>query len=403
MTVNIFRGLLVAMGRPQLPLGTYGKIRIYPHGPGFRAMTNFRDYDGKSRLVQRQGKTKAAAERALVTSLRDRTHYDDGNTITPNTRLAVAAHLYWTEIDESSRSPSTKGLYRDRIDHQVLPALGEVRLREITVGLVDRHLTAVKAKHGNAVAKTTKTVLSGICGLACRHDAMVTNPCRDVSRISTKPKKSPRSLELDEIRGVRLWLAQDKKAKDRDLPDLVDFMLATGLRLGETCAVRWQDVDLDHGTIEVIGTVLRIKGQGLILKPSPKSEAGERILEMPSWAVKMLRVRATGSFHPVTETSPVFPAPLANGLRDPANTRRGIREAFAEMGRPGLTSHTFRKTVASLMDSAGLSARQAADQLGHSKVSMTTDKYYGRKVRATGAAAVLEALAGDPGHDGSNP
>lgn len=382
------------MGRPQLPLGTYGKIRIYPHGQGFRAMTSFRDYDGRTRSVQKHGKTKAAAERALVTALRDRSHYDGGKTITPNTRLAVAAQLYWVEVEDSPRSPSTKALYRDRIDQQVLPALGEVRLREVTVGLLDRHLAAVKARHGNAVAKTTKTVLSGICGLACRHDAMVTNPCRDVSRISTKPKKAPRSLELDEIREVRAWLAQDKKANDRDLPDLVDFMLATGLRLGETCAVGWQDVDLDAGTVEVVGTVLRIKGQGLILKPSPKSEAGERILVLPSWAREMLRERR----HDQAEEGPyVFSAPLAGGLRDPANTRRGIREAFAEMGRPGLTSHIFRKTVASLMDSAGLTARAAADQLGHSKVSMTQDRYMGRRARATGAAAVLEALADDPG------
>ena len=381
------------MGRPQLPLGTYGKIRTYPHGPGFRAMTSYRDYDGVTRSVQRHGKTRAAAERELTTALRDRAHYDAGQSITPNTKLSVVAELYWAEIRDSTRSPSTMEAYRGRIDHQVLPALGEVRLREVSVGLVDRHLSAVKAKHGNAVAKTTKTVLSGICGLACRHDAMVTNPCRDVARISTKPKKSPRSLELEEIREVRAWLASDPKARDRDLPGLVDFMLATGLRLGEACAVRWQDVDLDRGTIEVAGTVLRIKGQGLILKPSPKSEAGERILELPSWAIEMLTLRRASTRGSLF----VFPAPLAGGLRDPANTRRGIREAFAEMGRPGLTSHIFRKTVASLMDSAGLTARAAADQLGHSKVSMTQDRYMGRKTRATGAAAVLEALASDPG------
>ena len=58
----------------------------------------------------------------------------------------------------------------------------------------------------------------------------------------------------------------------------------------------------------------------------------------------------------------------------------------------GLTSHSFRKTVATLMDEAGLSARSAADQLGHAKPSMTADVYYGRKARATGAAAALEAL-----------
>jgi integrase len=62
------------------------------------------------------------------------------------------------------------------------------------------------------------------------------------------------------------------------------------------------------------------------------------------------------------------------------------------MGMPGMSSHVFRRTVATLMDDAGLSARKAADQLGHAKPSMTQDVYYGRKMRATGAAGVLEAL-----------
>jgi integrase len=44
-----------------------------------------------------------------------------------------------------------------------------------------------------------------------------------------------------------------------------------------------------------------------------------------------------------------------------------------------VTSHYFRKTVATLMDEAGLSARSAADQLGHAKPSLTADIYVGRK------------------------
>ena len=55
----------------------------------------------------------------------------------------------------------------------------------------------------------------------------------------------------------------------------------------------------------------------------------------------------------------------------------------------------FRKTVATLMDDAGLTARQAADQLGHAKVSMTQDNYFGRKIARTGAAALLEISASD--------
>ena len=69
-----------------------------------------------------------------------------------------------------------------------------------------------------------------------------------------------------------------------------------------------------------------------------------------------------------------------------------MRIAFAAAGMEGVTSHVFRKTVATLMDDAGLSARQAADQLGHAKPSMTADVYYGRRSRATGAARALESL-----------
>jgi integrase len=63
---------------------------------------------------------------------------------------------------------------------------------------------------------------------------------------------------------------------------------------------------------------------------------------------------------------------------------------FASAGYARVTSHVYRKTVATLMDDAGLSARQAADQLGHAKVSMTQDRDFGRKVARTGAASLLE-------------
>ena len=82
----------------------------------------------------------------------------------------------------------------------------------------------------------------------------------------------------------------------------------------------------------------------------------------------------------------------AGGLRDPSNTQADLRVVFATAGYGWVTSHVYRKTVATLMDQSGLSARQAADQLGHAKVSMTQDNYFGRKIGNTGAAAVLEAF-----------
>ena len=73
----------------------------------------------------------------------------------------------------------------------------------------------------------------------------------------------------------------------------------------------------------------------------------------------------------------IFPS-TAGTLRDPNNFDKEWRTARAELGVPEVTTHSFRKTVATLIDDEGLSARIGADHLGHSKVSMTQDRYMTR-------------------------
>jgi integrase len=94
---------------------------------------------------------------------------------------------------------------------------------------------------------------------------------------------------------------------------------------------------------------------------------------------------------PANEWEAVFTSATGR-LRDPSNTQADLRVAFPRIGYGDITAHTFRRAVATLMDLAGLSARAAADQLGHAKVSMTQDHYFGRNVARTGAAGVLESL-----------
>ncbi|MBF4770580.1 hypothetical protein ISU10_22675 [Nocardioides agariphilus] len=55
---------------------------------------------------------------------------------------------------------------------------------------------------------------------------------------------------------------EDSGSRRRDLPDLVFFMLANGVRIGEALAVVRPEVDLDSGTVEVTSTLIRVKGEG---------------------------------------------------------------------------------------------------------------------------------------------
>ena len=73
--------------------------------------------------------------------------------------------------------------------------------------------------------------------------------------------------------------------------------------------------------------------------------------------------------------------------------QKRLKRAFTFAGRSEITSHWLRKSVATAMDDAGLSARAPADQLGHARPSITQDVYFGRGIADTGAADVLEALA----------
>ncbi len=77
------------------------------------------------------------------------------------------------------------------------------------------------------------------------------NPVREVDRIESRPKRQPRALTVQERVELLTQLQADEKAWRRDLPDLVFFMLATGVRIGEALAVVWSDVDFDVGALRI--------------------------------------------------------------------------------------------------------------------------------------------------------
>ncbi|MFI6098703.1 tyrosine-type recombinase/integrase [Lentzea sp. NPDC051213] len=385
------------MGRPPLDIGTYGAIRCYQEAKGWRAQTNYRDYDGHTRPVQRRGKTKAEAERNLKKALAER-KAPAGDGLTPDSRFKEAAALWFGKFqalaDAGKRSPGSVDTYRSILDRHVLPGLGELRIREMTVARIDAFLQALWRSVSVDTAKTARSVLSGALRIAVRDKALDTNPVRETDRLEAGRKKSPRALTLEER---LLWLEMlesDEQAVKWDLPDLSRFMMATGVRIGEALAVYWEDVDFEAGTVAVNYTVIRAKGIGLIRK-STKTEAGERTLPLPRWALDMLKRRYAATLFP---NGPVFPSSLG-GLRDPSNARRDLRKARGGEQFAWVTSHVFRKTAATILDEAGLSARLVADQLGHARPSMTQDVYFARKVVDKRAADALEGALDKPKQD----
>jgi integrase len=385
------------VGRKPLPIGEWGLIRTYPMGQDskgkpkwVKAVAQYRDFDGVTRQVQASGKSATQATQNLRQKLQNRTLAGRHGDLTAMTRFADAADLWISKVDEmvaeGRRSPGTVDTYRRQLKNHILPAMGEVRLGEATTPLVDKVVGAIKADVSAATAKSCRSVISGVMGLAVRYGAVMANPVREVERIEAKPTREPRALTMEERVELLKQLQEDEKARRRDLPDLVFFMLATGVRIGEALAVVWSEVDLDAGTVRITSTLVRVKGEGLLRKGT-KSRAGERTLPLPASAVALLQRRfMTGA----RLDQPVFPS-VDGGFRDPANVRRELREARGKQTLAWITSHTFRKTAATILDEAALSARLVADQLGHSRPSMTQDVYMGRRAVDSQAALALEA------------
>lgn len=398
------------MGRAPLPIGTWGLIRTYPVGVDdkgsprrIRALAKYRDFDGVVRLVEASGKTATAATQNLRRRLQNRTSAGRYGDLTAMTRVSTAADVWLGKMDEmvaeGRRSPGTVDTYRRQLKNHVLPAMGEVRLGEATTPLVDKVVAKIKKEVSSATAKSCRSVISGVLSLAVRYGAIMVNPVREIERIESKPKRPPRALTPAERVQLLRQLQEDAQARERDLPDFVLFMLATGVRIGE--ALVWSEVDFAAGTVQITSTIIRVRNEGLLRKGT-KSAAGQRTLALPISAVAMLQRRFMSG---ARLDQPLFPS-LTGGFRDPVNVRRELREARGDAALAWITSHTFRKTAATILDEAALSARLVADQLGHSRPSMTQDVYMARRAVDSQAALALEAALRDalpePEKDGNS-
>lgn len=411
---------MVDRGRPRLALGTYGDVSCAEtktstkRKPRYKARARFRESDGSTVTVARYGQTKDAAKRRLREHLADRQRdvassvIQSGSTVTELADIWLAAGHDW--------AVNTAETYESVVKKHVKTRLGSVLLRELRPAKVSAALTAIRDDAGPGAAKTTKTALAGMFDYAVAQDAMHANPAR-VKVKMTRAKKTVRALTRDEVTDMCDRLRADKRAIGWDLPDLVEWMLGTGARIGEACAARPAVVDVAAGTWEINATLIRIKGArrrktleaktertweedeeltalrtlapGLHIQERPKTAAGWRVLALPPYCVDLIN-RRRGELHLADELGVLFGAPKAKSLRDPSNTAGDLRTVLDSLGYEWVTSHVFRKTVATRLDDAGMSAKQVADQLGHAKPSMTLDVYMGRKVVSAEAARILE-------------
>ena len=381
-------------GRPPLRIGAHGKIsRKYLGGGVWMARCRYRDSDGVTRKVERVGpadeydKRGKLAEDALIEALTSRRTPGTADAISLDTRVTELINRHLVRLAEDGRAAMTLETYRYDAGN-FAKFIGGVRVGEATPARIDAALRSMRTTHGVTAARRCRTILRGGLQLAVMANVLGSNPVRDVSMIkSAKPPKGAEALRADQLRDLLSRLQASDYCRKRDLVDPVTVFIATGVRRAELLALRWEDYDAAGATLTVSGKVVRVGGEGLRRFDTAKSVSGLRTIPLPRFAVEALNARRSRPF--VGQQRTIF-ASTGGTLRDPGNFGAQWRKVRDELGVPTVTTHSFRKTIATLIDEDGLSARVGADQLGHAMVSMTQDRYMSRGRVHTEVAELLD-------------
>jgi len=373
------------VGRPPLDIGTYGKIRTYELGPKrWEASTRFRDPDGVTRPVRRVDESENKATRKLKRALTERAH-TVGDDITAESTFADVGERWLADV-QRSRPGSTYDRYRGRLRNKINPAFGSLRLRECKTSRCDAFLRELEKRLAPNTVRTYRTVLSDVFAFAIRFDALTVNPVDGAGRIEGgNTRATKRALTPAERVDLLSRIDADERARERDLPDVMRYMMGTGVRIGEVLGLRWFRVDLDEGVVVHGDNLSRVTGQGLILK-EPKTLAGFRVLPLPDFVLMMLRLRYPGQRY---DTGPVFSVETGN-WRCPNNYVHYIQQARDKAGYPWFTSHVCRHTAATILDEQHLTAREISGYIGHANPSFTQNRYMDQRPQSRAAGDALD-------------
>lgn len=385
------------MARPTLPIGTFGTITTSEVRPGvYRARTRFRDFDGLTRQINATGRSAAAAQRDLKAKIADRSA-PTGDLIGTDMRISQVAEIWLSLYRAEDRAEATTANEYERIVKSVInPAIGNIRLREATAGRLERLL---KSQETHSRRKKTKTVLKMMLDAAVIDGALPVNPVTATSRLRGQHKEV-QALSLDDLVALRsavdTWMTKKRPGPNpsSDMPDIIDLLLATGCRIGEVLALRWADIDLSATppTASISGTIKTEPGMGTYRKSKPKSDASKRTIALPPFAVDVLTRRRLEQ--PTNDNDAVF-ATRKGTWHQVGNIERRWRAIRTDTGFEWVTPHTFRKTVATLIDRV-VDSNTAARLLGHSSDAITKEFYIQKDRSTPDVTHVLQSFASTP-------
>ena len=281
----------------------------------------------------------------------------------------------WLESIKAAVKESSYARYQRILFYYLYPRIGEV-----SVGLLDARtcialestLLAEGGKQGGSLSPKTVSDIVCVLKTVSRYGRDTGYPCPDLHALRRPQNQKKPISTLSEDRRIALERALLDARDTVSLGVLVT--LFTGLRIGELCGLRWEDVDLENGLIHVRRTVERIEDftpgaahkTKVIIGP-PKTDNGMRAIPIQNFLIQYLRERKQSASCYLLTGNEQYSEPQIFYWR--------YRTLLKANGIPPTTFHALRHTFATRCVEAGFDVKSLAEILGHASVATTLSVY----------------------------
>ncbi len=348
---------------------SYGSGNILERSPGV-FLVRYRDNAGKRHNETVRGNRKRAE--AVLTERR--TSLETGS-FSGKKKLTVGAYLQgWLETYAVTNctAKTVQGYkqsincYTGPISGITLQKLDATHIQPIYAGMIKRGLS-------NRSVDALHKALSIAFNTAVKQGTIK----RNILDAVIAPKVIKKEVEVwdTETRAKAMTILRESQ-----YGDFYQLGLMTGMRRGELAGLKWANVNLASKHLQVVNTLQRITGQGL-MNGQPKTERSRRSIALSPDTVSLLHeIRGKQMTQQLevadawTDSGYVFTHPDGMPI-DPNLATKAFKKMVTTSGLPKLTIHGLRHTHATILLEQGVNPKVVSERLGHASVATTMDIY----------------------------
>ena len=340
-----------------------------------------RDSSGKRKQQTKGGfPTKKAAQQAARLAEQ---MVADGSYIEP-TRQTLAEYLTteWLPAVRSQVRPTTWGHYEGNVRRHVIPRIGGLLLNRVSAtdleALYADLLKGGRTDGSGGLSPRSVGHVHRVLRKALADAVRVGKLNRNAAALARPPSVPHQEMLVWSPEQLRQFIGHLQRTQNRLLA-LWLLAATTGLRRGEILGLRWQDVDLDAGRVNIVQTLT--VADRVVRFGEPKTARGRRSLALDGVTVRALRVHRKQQAEERLAWGPVWQDVGLVFTRedgrhiDPYWPTHALHRLAREAGLPRIRFHDLRHSYATAALAAGISPKVVSDRLGHATISLTLDTY----------------------------